>query len=507
MLDFKSFDHITAFTQEKWITLRKKGKMLPIAVRDKKVPVSGLRKRNKVFLVKKWSDLDQLPWSPSELSYLKKQGKEKVQFHLNQSGLHTFGYKISGNKATDIEAIRKFGATVHKAACQECKDLTIIGGDAPVIAAFSEGMILSAYTFEKYLKEKPSEKWSLAKIKISHKGVDIDRINAVCKATTWARDLVNEPVSYLTAEVLANEIKIAGEEVGIKVEILKKNKIKALKMGGLLAVNKGSIDPPTMTIMEWKPKNALNKKPIVFVGKGIVYDTGGLSLKPTPNSMDLMKSDMGGAATVSGAIYAAAQLKLPIHIIALVPATDNRPGVNAYAPGDIVTMFDGTTVEVLNTDAEGRMVLADALAYAKKYDPELVVDAATLTGSAARALGTFAVPIMGNAKQNEFKQLKAAGNEAHERVVQFPFWDDYLEEMKSSIADLNNLGGPYAGMITAGKFLEHFTNYPYIHMDIAGPAFLSKQDAYRTKGGSGFGVRLLTRFLERKTEEWKKTKQ
>ena len=160
-------------------------------------------------------------------------------------------------------------------------------------------------------------------------------------------------------------------------------------MGGLLAVNKGSVDPATFTIMEWKPENARNSKPIVLVGKGIVYDTGGLSLKPTANSMDLMKCDMGGAAAVSGAIYAIAKNNLPIHVIALVPATDNRPGGDAYAPGDVITMYSGKTVEVLNTDAEGRMILADALAYAKKFKPEVVIDLATLTGAAAVAVGKF----------------------------------------------------------------------------------------------------------------------
>jgi leucyl aminopeptidase len=169
-------------------------------------------------------------------------------------------------------------------------------------------------------------------------------------------------------------------------------------------------------------------------------------------------------------------------------------------------MYDGTTVEVLNTDAEGRMVLADALAYAKKYDPELVIDAATLTGSAVAAVGLNAMVVMGNAKQADFDLLSEAGFATHERTVQFPFWDDYAEEMKSQIADLKNLGGPYAGMITAGKFLEHFTNYPYIHVDLAGPTFLHKRDSYRGQGGTGVGVRLLTEFLNGKVNEWKKRK-
>jgi leucyl aminopeptidase len=211
-----------------------------------------------------------------------------------------------------------------------------------------------------------------------------------------------------------------------------------------------------------------------------------------------MKSDMGGAAAIVGTVLAIAKLKTPIHVIALIPATDNRPGQNAYAPGDIVTMYDGTTVEVLNTDAEGRMVLADALAYANKYEPELVIDAATLTGAAARAIGSFGIVAMGNAKQKEFKLLDKAGFQTYDRIVQFPFWDDYFEEMKSPIADLNNLGSGAAGMITAGKFLEHFTKYPYIHLDIAGPAYTHKKNGYYGLGGTGAGVRLLTEYLKSK---------
>jgi leucyl aminopeptidase len=237
-----------------------------------------------------------------------------------------------------------------------------------------------------------------------------------------------------------------------------------------------------------------------------VYDTGGLSLKPTANSMDFMKSDMGGAAAMVATTLAIAKLKLPLHIITLIPATDNRPGENAYTPGDIVTMYDGTTVEVLNTDAEGRMILADALAYAKKFKPELVIDAATLTGAAVAAIGLNAMIAMGNASQIEFDRLNQAGFYTHDRIVQFPFWDEYKEEMKSKIADLKNIGGPYAGMITAGKFLEHFTDYPYIHLDLAGPNFLHKKDSYRGMGATGAGVRLLTAFFMNKINESKKKK-
>jgi leucyl aminopeptidase len=233
-----------------------------------------------------------------------------------------------------------------------------------------------------------------------------------------------------------------------------------------------------------------------LVGKGVVYDTGGLSLKPTAGSMDLMKSDMSGAAAVAGALYAVAANKLPVHVIGLIPATDNRPGENAIAPGDIITMCDGTTVEVLNTDAEGRLILADALTYAKKYEPLLVIDLATLTGSALRAIGPEGIVCMGTAEQPQKQLLFEAGMHAYERLVEFPLWEEYEKQMESPVADLNNLGGPNAGAITAGIFLKHFVDYPWMHMDIAGPAFLTKQDTYRGQGGTGVGVRLLYQFIK-----------
>jgi len=234
----------------------------------------------------------------------------------------------------------------------------------------------------------------------------------------------------------------------------------------------------------------------VFVGKGVVYDTGGLSLKPT-SSMDTMKCDMSGAAAVASALYAIALAKLPVYTIALVPATDNRPDGNAYVPGDIITMMDGTTVEVLNTDAEGRLILADALTYAKKYDPILVIDMATLTGAAEAALGNIGIAGMHNEVGKYFPQLVKSGFSVNERIAEFPFWDDYEEMLKSEIADLKNIGGKFAGAITAGKFLQHFTGYPWIHLDIAGPAFLDKRDSYRTIGGTGVGVRLLFDFVKK----------
>ena len=250
--------------------------------------------------------------------------------------------------------------------------------------------------------------------------------------------------------------------------------------------------------MEYKPAGHKNKKPFVLVGKGVVYDTGGLSLKPTANSMDYMKCDMGGAAAVGCAIYALAKAKIPLHVVALIPATDNRPGENAYVPGDVIKMYSGKTVEVLNTDAEGRMILADALHHAKKYNPALVMEFSTLTGSASSALGKYACAFLTTADQNQNSALKKSAEHVFERVVEFPMWDEYGELIKSDVADIKNVGGPAAGMITAAKFLEHFIDYPYMHFDIAGTAFVHAEDSYRGKGGTGFGVRLISEFLKNK---------
>ena len=364
--------------------------------------------------------------------------------------------------------------------------------------AFAEGLALTNYQFLKYFSDRDKKAHRLNRIGLRSEKVDeeiLNRLSSTVEAVCHSRDLVNEPLSYLTAEKLAEEVTAMGREAGFTVEVFNKKKIESLRMGGILAVNRGSIDPPTFSILEWKPENAVNEKPVVIVGKGVVYDTGGMSLKPTHDSMDYMKCDMAGAATVAGTFYAAAKAKLPVWVIGLIPATDNRPDGNAYVPGDIVKMYDGKTVEVLNTDAEGRMILADALSWAKQYDPELVVELSTLTGSAHVALGKYGIAGMGNAPGDMMEALKLSGDNTYERIAEFPFWEEYGEMMKSDIADLKNIGGRLAGAITAGKFLENFTDYPFIHLDIAGPAFNKTEDNYRGKGGSGIGVRLLADFL------------
>ena len=458
-----------------------------------------------VYLIKNSGELRQLGFSSEERDYIRRKHREKkkvVRINRYKNNLVVVYGLIAGTKSKRYEHYRKAGNEVQALLNDDKVErvvVNVVNASKKETIVFMEGLLLGNYRFDRYFTKKASEnKNTLEEVdvySVDFNEEELQQISDVIYAVNKTRDLVNTPVNDLNAEKLAEEFVKMGADAGFKVEVFNKKKIESLKMGGLLAVNKGSVDPPTFTIMEWKPEGAVNKKPVVFVGKGVVYDTGGLSLKPS-NFMDTMKSDMAGAAAVGGALYAIAKSKLPVWVIGLVPATDNRPDGNAYAPGDVVHMYDGTTVEVLNTDAEGRMILADALAYAKNYDPELVIDLATLTGAAARAIGPNAMVGMHHHAEAYFENLQKVGYYVHERIVEFPLWDEYKEQLKSEIADLKNIGGPDAGAITAGKFLEHFTDYPYIHLDIAGPSFLTKRMDYHPVGATGVGVRLLLEFVK-----------
>ena len=453
---------------------------------------------------------DDLIWagkylSESEKSYLAHAAANNIRHVFFPKGIqgiliHFIG--ITDCPITQKEANRRAGNEIITTVSHyKIEQLTIVNKSGKNhLAEYVEGMILGGYRFTKYLtgvddKIRGAQIINLPATEISQPA--LEQLEAVLYATYKARDLVNEPQSYLTAVKLGEEIEQLGETYGFSVETLDKAKIQTLKMGGLLAVNKGSFAPPRFSILEFKHPKAKNKKPIVLVGKGVVFDTGGINLKPSQGSLDMMKCDMAGAATVIGAMVAVSKAQLPVHLIALVPATDNRVGNEAYLPGDVITMYDGTTVEVLNTDAEGRLILADALHYAKKYDPELVLDFATLTGAAVRSLGQHAICYMGTADKTIKDNLENSGDNVHERLVEFPLWNEYGNALRSNIADLKNIGGPTAGQITAGKFLQHFTDYPWLHFDIAGPAFLRAADSYRTKEGTGVGVRLIFDFLKK----------
>lgn len=462
-------------------------------------------KKHQLYILDNADAISQVPdLDNKETSYASGVFKNDQQLvTINQYNRFIFVYLIK-NKKTDwqtLESLRKAGAEVVGFINKQRLDEVTITNLSPLTPAaytLAEGMALANYQFLKYRTEVKKVTHTLNTISFTKQSITVKEVNqltAITQAIFRARTLVNEPLSYLSAEQLSKEIGLLGKEAGFKVTTLNKSQIEKEKMGGILAVNRGSIQPPTFTIMEYKPAKALNKQPIVLVGKGIVYDTGGLSLKPTPASMDRMKSDMSGAAVVTGAMYAISKLQLPLHIIALVPATDNRPGENAYVPGDIITMYSGTTVEVLNTDAEGRLVLADALHYAKRYKPELVMDFATLTGAASVAVGEHGIVCMGTAGDKTKQALNQSGFRQYERLVEYPLWDEYGEMIKSEYADLKNIGGPSGGAITAGKFLEHFTDYPWMHFDIAGVSFSMAKKGYIPSGGTAYGVRMIMDFL------------
>lgn len=474
-------------------------------------------KSHLLLLASKPSEITADHLTSDEIAHVKAQAKKEIKrIVLNRLNRFVIVQLVSAadKPAHEVaEACRKAGGAALetvKAAKGEKLCVAATTDQPSWVLAAAEGAALANYQFLKYYKDADKRASSVGTVEVVSKSVskrEAELLEIAVEATCEARTLVNEPLSFLTAVQLSKEAQRLGKAAGFSTEVLNRKKIESLKMGGVLAVNRGSVDPPTFTIMEYKPAKPTNKKPIVLVGKGIVYDTGGLSLKPTPNSMDFMKSDMGGAAAVIGTMYAVAKAKLPVHVIGLVPATDNRPGGNAYAPGDVLHMYNGSTVEVLNTDAEGRLVLADALTYAQQYKPELVIDLATLTGAAAYCIGPKGVVAMGKADDAAFDALEASGNKVFERIAWMPFWDDYSEDLKSTVADIKNLGGSYAGHITAGKFLEHFTKdkkgkaaYPWLHLDIAGPAWNSAKDGYRGTGGTGVGVRLLFDMLKQKAQ-------
>lgn len=461
--------------------------------------------QNLAILLAEGEQPDEAGLSEAEMGWVNKKLEEGTQLiSLNRYGYWIFVLRVKEKEENHktMEAYRQQAFKLHGLLAKEdIRELQLASDKTnPAFAlAFLEGLLLSSYTFRKYKTEKNDKSNVPERIDVAIPTVEneqLQEIQVLAHATMVARDLVNEPVIYLSATQLSRELERLGEEAGFHTEVFEESKIQSLKMGGLLAVNAGSQQPPTFSVLEHKPENAVNRQPIILVGKGVVYDTGGLSLKPTPGSMDMMKSDMAGAAAVAGALYAVAANNLPVHVVGLIPATDNRPGENAVTPGDVITMCNGKTVEILNTDAEGRLILADALTYAKKYNPSIVIDLATLTGAAIRAIGPEGIVCMGTADEKQKEALREAGNIAYERLVEFPLWEEYEKQLESDIADLKNLGGTNAGATTAGIFLKHFTSYPWMHLDIAGPAFLTRPDSYRGKGGSGVGVRLLYQFVK-----------
>jgi len=369
--------------------------------------------------------------------------------------------------------------------------------------ALVEGAELGLYNFSKFkteMESMPKEVKELTifvqkddNIALAKKGVAIGRI--ICKATNLARDLSNAPSNEVTPQALAEVAKSIAGRYSLEYEVLERSDMEKLGLGGLLAVSKGSLQPPKMIIMKYKGNE--DSFPIVLVGKAVTFDSGGISIKPS-EKMEEMKYDKSGGAAVIATMQAIAELELPLNIVAIVPATENLPSGSAYKPGDVLRHYGGKTSEVINTDAEGRLILADAIAYATNYKPQAIIDIATLTGACIIALGTHASGMLTN-DQNLGKKIMDAAELSGERVWQLPLWKEYSEQIKSEIADIKNTGGRAGGVITAAAFLSKFVNnYPWIHIDITGTAHTQEgsiEKTYVTKGATGVGVRLFIQLL------------
>jgi leucyl aminopeptidase len=393
-----------------------------------------------------------------------------------------------------VGALRDTGA---KDACVFLHEATVRGADATwkarhFVLAASE----AAYRFEQ-MKSKKSPPRPLSRVALgvaakAAPGAIEDGLKqgrAIAAGMTLARDLANLPGNVCTPTHLAETAVRLGKEWKLAVEVLERKDMERLGMGCLLSVARGSHQPPKFIVMrhDGRPKKS---KPVVLVGKGITFDTGGISIKPA-GEMDEMKFDMCGAASVIGTMRAVAEMDLPLNVIGIVPSTENMPGGAATKPGDIVTSMSGQTVEILNTDAEGRLILCDALTYAERYEPQAVVDIATLTGACVIALGHVCSGLFSN-EDALARELLSAGEESWDRAWQMPLWDDYQEQLKSNFADFANIGGRAAGSVTAACFLSRFTKrYPWAHLDIAGTAWRSGKD----KGATARPIPLLTSFL------------
>ena len=321
----------------------------------------------------------------------------------------------------------------------------------------------------------------------SHRGV------VIAEAVGLVRDLCNTPANIMNPRQVVEQAKKIAKERGVKLTVFNRAQIEKLGMGGLLGVSRGSQEPPQFIILEYAG-GAKKEKPVVLVGKTVTFDSGGISLKPAEN-MEQMKADMTGGAEVLAAVLAVSRLRARLHVVGILPVTENMPGGRATKPGDILKMLSGKTVEVQNTDAEGRLILADGLAYATRWKPKCIIDIATLTGACMVALGQHAIGMLGNNDRLK-AQVKDAGEQSGERVWEMPLWDEYFEQLKSDVADMRNIGGRGGGMITAAMFLSKFVDdYPWVHLDIASVDWGQSERPYISKGPTGIGTRLLIQYL------------
>jgi leucyl aminopeptidase len=379
------------------------------------------------------------------------------------------------------------------------------GKDEGTASAAVEGVLIGLFELDKYRTSEKEER-VIDRLVVVAPGADdgllkrgAERGRVVGESVNFTRDLANEPGAYMTPTIMAQRAQQLGDEFGLEVDVLDRARMEQLGMGSLLSVARGSEEPPALIIMKYTPEGAgagAQDGLLAFVGKGVTFDSGGISIKPGEN-MELMKYDMTGGATVMGAMRAVAQLKPPVSLLGVVPATENLPSGKATKPGDVVRAMSGKTIEIINTDAEGRLILADAIAYAKKLGATRVVDLATLTGAVSIALGDVNTAVLGT-DQALIDELIESGGEVGEKLWQLPLDKEYTRQIKSDIADIKNVGGRKAGTITAAAFLKEFADgVSWAHLDIAGTAWGDDAKPFRAKGPTGVCVRMLINYVER----------
>ncbi|HEV2492680.1 MAG TPA: leucyl aminopeptidase [Terriglobia bacterium] len=408
-------------------------------------------------------------------------------------------------KFNSAQLRRLAGTAVRYVRARGLHDLAwLIGkdGDPEDVQVITEGAILADYDADRYRTEREGGERRIDGLTLASGGASVasaleaalERGRIIAEAQNFTRDLVNEPSNRLTPTLLAQRATQMASEFGLPSTVLGPEEIRSLKMGAFWAVAQGSEEPPKLIVLRYEDPYAVDAPLIALVGKGITFDTGGISIKPAAD-MHEMKTDMAGGATMLGVMRAIAQLKPRARVLAVVPATENMPSGKAYKPGDVITSMSGKTIEILNTDAEGRLVLADALTYAKQQDASVLIDAATLTGAVTVALGNISTGVFGWNKE-WVRRVLASAEAVGDRMWELPVDDDYRELYKSAIADLANTGGRYGGAITAAMFVGEFAgDTPWVHLDIAGTSWSNEEKPYLAKGPTGHPVRTLVHLV------------
>ena len=406
--------------------------------------------------------------------------------------------KVRGAIAKACRLLRQKGINSIATMAQGAE----IAGITPEGAAqaVTEGALLGVYSFRRHMTKEAEYGEIKQLLIVSSDESELPTLEQGChkgrvmaEAANLARDMVNEPANYMTPSHMAETAKRLAETYGLELNVLEQEQMQELGMGALLGVAQGSRQPPKFIVLRYRGGDS-SEIDVALVGKGITFDSGGISIKPS-EKMDEMKSDMAGGAAVMAAISAIAQLKPKINVMAIIPATENLPGGNALKPGDILTAMSGKTIEIVNTDAEGRLILADALGYVRKFGAKSIVDVATLTGACIIALGKVCTGAFGN-NQELIDRIIAAGAEAGELIWQMPMYDQYKEQNKSDVADIKNAGGRDGGAITAAQFLSEFAgDTPWVHLDIAGTSMTDKEKNYLVKGATGVPVRTLVNLV------------